>query len=127
MIPNAKREERLPPRQSHGLKALKRAVSTLGNRTSDRPWADKTHELLRRAPPRAAPRRLPPRGSRVQRAVALLDDVLPRPSAGPPGYPPSDLSSLSEGPPIRAVQIWNGIVGACARSGSPLRYVDEVR
>ena len=36
MIPNPTREERLSPRQSHGLKALKRAVRTLGSRTIDR-------------------------------------------------------------------------------------------
>jgi hypothetical protein len=35
MIPNPRREERLSPRQSHGLKALKRAVKTLGSRTID--------------------------------------------------------------------------------------------
>jgi hypothetical protein len=34
--PNLAREERLSPRQSHGLKVLKRAVSTLGSRTIDR-------------------------------------------------------------------------------------------
>jgi hypothetical protein len=36
MKPGLPREERLSPRQSHGLKALKRAVSTLGRRTIDR-------------------------------------------------------------------------------------------
>lgn len=36
MIPDPKREERLSPRQSHGVKALKHAVSTLGSRTLDR-------------------------------------------------------------------------------------------
>jgi hypothetical protein len=36
VIPDPKREEHLSPRQSHGLKALKRAVKTLGSRTIDR-------------------------------------------------------------------------------------------
>jgi hypothetical protein len=36
VIANPAREERLSPRQSHGVKALKRAVSTLGRRTIDR-------------------------------------------------------------------------------------------
>ena len=35
MIPHPAREERLSPRQSHGVKALKRAVKTLGSRTID--------------------------------------------------------------------------------------------
>ena len=36
MIANPKREQRLSPRQSHGLKAMKRVVSTLGRRTIDK-------------------------------------------------------------------------------------------
>jgi hypothetical protein len=36
VIPNPAHEERLSPRQTHGTKALKRAVSTLGNRAIDR-------------------------------------------------------------------------------------------
>jgi hypothetical protein len=36
MKPASKHEERLSPRQSHGIKALKRAVSTLGSRTIDK-------------------------------------------------------------------------------------------
>jgi hypothetical protein len=35
VIPDPRREERLSPRQSHGVKALKRAVSTLGKRALD--------------------------------------------------------------------------------------------
>jgi len=35
MNPSPAREERLSPRQTHGVKALKRAINTLGNRTID--------------------------------------------------------------------------------------------
>jgi CRP-like cAMP-binding protein len=36
VTPQRNRAEHLSPQQSHGLKALKRAVSTLGRRTIDR-------------------------------------------------------------------------------------------
>ena len=36
MIPDSAREQRFSPRQTHGTKALKRAVQTLGSRTIDR-------------------------------------------------------------------------------------------
>jgi hypothetical protein len=35
MIPGSHHEERLSPRQTHGTKALKRAIQTLGKRTLD--------------------------------------------------------------------------------------------